>query len=158
MAKAKIEKLEKSSRRVTVKGKEYSIGKKVWNRENLEVKLEAGDEIEYNLKGANFEFIRVISGEERKADRRYRGSGGDQNKRMEVFSYPYNFVGLSSKVGRGIYERGEYSGTIRCSLENLSPLFISGEKVDDGSGHMREYFLHDGRDYIIPGSQLPFPE
>jgi CRISPR-associated protein (TIGR03986 family) len=158
MAKGKIEKLDKAGKNLTIKGKEYSIGKKTWNREGLENKIDVGVEIEFNIKGANFEFIKVVSSEEKSFDRGHRRSNDGFSrgsvKKMELFSYPYNFVGLSSEVKRDTYRKGEYSGTIECTLRNISPLFIAGEKLDDGSGHQREYFLHDGKNYLIPGSSI----
>ena len=58
--RGKIENIDKGNKTITIKGQEYQIGKKTWNAENLEQNLEVGLEIEYEIKGANFDFKRIV--------------------------------------------------------------------------------------------------
>ena len=60
--RGKIEKIDKENKKVTIKGQEYQIGKKTWNAEGLEQELYPGIEIEYELKGANFDFKGIVKG------------------------------------------------------------------------------------------------
>lgn len=147
-----IEKVDKANKKITINGKEYQIGKKVWNRENLENKLDSGIEIEYDIKGSNFDFKKVLAGSafENTSNRNNRNN---KSVKSEKFDYPYNFVRFGDKVFREKRKNGKLSGKIECSLTNMSPLFIPGSKKDK-NGHSEEYFLKDKDNYIIPGSSL----
>ena len=48
--------------------------------------------------------------------------------------YPYNFVSLGdpSKTERHEVKKGKFSGKIKCSLKNLTPLFIGGNEENNG--------------------------
>ena len=54
----------------------------------------------------------------------------DRKLNLEEDYYPYNFVSLgdSSKAERHSVEKGNFSGKIKCSLKNLTPLFIGGNE------------------------------
>ena len=71
------------------------------------------------------------------------------------FSYPYNFVSLGKKedVKREKREKGEYSGKIKCSLKNLTPLFI-GNKTDKKEEKTLTLKVEGTEKYIIPASTL----
>ena len=62
-------------------------------------------------------------------------SKNNNNSKGNLFSYPYNFVSLgdSQNINRKKREDEEgekYSGKIKCSLKNLTPIFI-GNKTDE---------------------------
>ena len=48
--------------------------------------------------------------------------------------YPYNFVSLGdpNKTERHEVKKGKFSGKIKCSLKNLTPLFIGGNEENNG--------------------------
>jgi CRISPR-associated protein len=71
------------------------------------------------------------------------------------FSYPYNFVSLGKKedVKREKREKGEYSGKIKCSLKNLTPLFI-GNKTDTKEEKTLTLKVEGTEKYVIPASTL----
>lgn len=153
--RGKIENIDKGNKKITIKGQEYQIGKKTWNAENLEQNLEVGLEIEYEIKGANFDFKRIVY-EKSQNSNSNKGffENNQKNSPSIVFDYPYNFVRFGEKVFRKEREKGNISGTLECSLVNHSPLFIPGLKKDNGRGHSMEYFLEESSKYIIPGSSL----
>ena len=136
MAEGIIEKINDVKKIITIAGKDYPI-KKAWNREELGKKLKIGTKIKYNLKGPNLEFQKIISG-----------------SKEDIFDYPYNFVGSNDNVNRETIQKGEYSGKMKCTLKNMTPLFISGIKKEDSNGHVTEYFMKDKNDYIIPSTTL----
>ena len=164
--RAKIVEIKKDKKEIKLDKKDksgkdtYTIGKKTWNREGLANKLEIGMEIEYEIKGPNFDFKRTISHLEKPKTSNNRSNRNNRNfsnksSKMPLFSYPYNFVGLNLKKERKEYSKGVFSGKIKCTLKNLSPLFILGQEKTNGENeHPFQYFLHDGKDYIIPGSSI----
>lgn len=153
--KGKIEKIDKPNKKVTIKGKDYVIGKKKWNGENLESKLEIGMEIEFEVKGANFDFIKILisSGS---SSPKVNNNLNNKNKTLEKINYPYNFVRVNTDVDKEMFERGSLSGIINCTFINKSPLFFPGTKKEDNGvkGHFNEEFLKENGKYVIPGSSL----
>lgn len=161
MAKGVIEFIDIENKKVTINGKEYAIGKKIWNRESLGDKLEKGIEIEYEIKGANFDFKRIISREEKEFINKnsYGKNNSNRNASNTVvsqkFDYPYNFVRVNEKVEREAIEKGELSGKILCSLTNRSPIFFPEPKKSEAKNqHSREFFFEKNGKYIIPASSL----
>ena len=55
-----------------------------------------------------------------------------ENRKLNLVEeyYPYNFVSLGdeNKAERHSVEKGNFSGKIKCSLKNLTPLFIGGNE------------------------------
>lgn len=152
----KIEKIDIENKKVTIKGKEYQIGKATWNREELAKKLEIGMDIEYELKGPNFEYKGITT---KKVQTNFNDNKKNQNKNQnngpaEIFDYPYNFVRFEEKVIRKERVNSGISGTLECSLITHSPLFIPGLKKVNSNGHSKEYFLEENNNYVIPGSSL----
>lgn len=79
------------------------------------------------------------------------------DKVNNVFTYPYNFVSLgdSKNINRkSIKEnKGNLSGKIKCTLKNITPLFIGGIE-NSSKGHKEESPLEINENYIIPSSSL----
>jgi len=153
--KGKIISIDKIENKIKIneKGKEveHTVGKKLINSN----KIKEGDNIEYNIKGSNFEFIKVLSSEEieEKGRNNYDNKGNriqdKTNPVWKIKNYPYNFVSLGDKViDKGERVLGKYSGILKCTLENKSPLFIMGYKKEE-NGHSKEYFYKENEDYII---------
>ena len=71
------------------------------------------------------------------------------------FSYPYNFVSLGKKedVKREKRQKGEHSGKIKCTLKNLTPLFI-GNKTDAKEEKTLTLKVEGTEKYVIPASTL----
>ena len=71
------------------------------------------------------------------------------------FSYPYNFVSLGKKedIRREKRQKGEHSGKIKCSLKNLTPIFI-GNKTDTKEEKTLTLKVEGTEKYIIPASTL----
>lgn len=143
------------------------VGKAVFNRENFK----AGEFIEYEIKGANFEFKRKLDDKpdfNNKKNNYGNKFGTFQNKessyepKVNEMSYPYNFVSLGSsevieKERNKKYEKSQrYSGKLECTLTNLTPIFTSGNKKEDSEvkGHLKEEFLYEDGKYVIPASTL----
>lgn len=159
--KGKVIKMDSSTKEVEieVKGKveKYTVGKAIFNQKKFQV----GDNIDYNLKGKNFEFIKRISDEEIK-NRDSRNNNFRENKinlkePVKVKQYPYNFVSLKDKndvVDRGERKLGTNTGKLVCKLENKTPLFIMGESEQDSKGHTKERFYREKGIPIIPASSL----
>lgn len=59
----------------------------------------------------------------------------------ERFTNPYNFVSLGEKVERKPYEKGELSGSLRCTINVHTPLFITGDKVSGEDEHCKYQFF-----------------
>lgn len=172
MAKAKIEAINKDAKKVTIKGKEYQIGKAKWNSENLANKLDVGVEIEFDIKGANFDFKRVVSSEENSFSKgnnnnnrfnnnnkfggnKFGGNTYNQSIGNIKFDYPYNFVRIEEKVEREAINKGEFSGKIICTLTNKSPIFFPEPKGNEvTTNHSREMFYKKDGKYVIPASSL----
>ena len=159
--RGKVIKMDSSTKEVEieVKGKieKYTVGKAIFNQKKFQV----GDNIDYNLKGKNFEFIKRISDEEIK-NRDSRNNNFRENKinlkePVKVKQYPYNFVSLKDKndvVDRGERKLGTNTGKLVCKLENKTPLFIMGESEQDSKGHTKERFYREKGIPIIPASSL----
>lgn len=159
--RGKVIKMDSSTKEVEIeiKGKieKYTVGKAIFNQKKFQV----GDNIDYNLKGKNFEFIKRISDEEIK-NRDSRNNNFRENKinlkePVKVKQYPYNFVSLKDKndvVDRGERKLGTNTGKLVCKLENKTPLFIMGESEQDSKGHTKERFYREKGIPIIPASSL----
>ena len=159
--RGKVIKMDSSTKEVEieVKGKieKYTVGKAIFNQKKFQV----GDNIDYNLKGKNFEFIKRISDEEMKS-RDSRNNNFRENKinlkePVKVKQYPYNFVSLKDKndvVDRGERKLGTNTGKLVCKLVNKTPLFIMGKSEQDNKGHTEEWFCREKGITIIPGSSL----
>nr|WP_241634550.1 TIGR03986 family CRISPR-associated RAMP protein [Fusobacterium gastrosuis] len=146
------------------------VGKAVFNRENLK----AGEFIEYEIKGANFDFKRKLEDKpdfNNKKDNYGNKFGNSQAKSnlskptVKEMYYPYNFVSLGNpetikkerEEGRSeeYKNKQRYSGKLVCTLTNLTPIFTSGNKKEDGiKNHFKEEFLYGNGKYIIPASTL----
>lgn len=159
--KGKVIKMDNSTKEVEieVKGKreKYIVGKAIFNQKKFQV----GDNIEYNLKGKNFEFIKRISDEEIKSrdsrNNNFRGNKSNSKEPVKVKQYPYNFVSLKDKndvVDRGERKLGTNTGKLVCKLKNKTPLFIMGESEQDSKGHTKERFYREKGIPIIPSSSL----
>lgn len=138
------------------------VGKKIFTQKPFEV----GDEISYEMKGKNFNFIRKISSIEKENNRTTnnrrvdnKNNGNTGSKVNKLFSYPYNFVSLgdAEKINRKTVKNGEnrgnLSGKLKCSLTNITPLFM-GSGVSTGNDHKTEMILKDNGNYIIQASSL----
>ena len=77
----------------------------------------------------------------------------DENKELNLEKdyYPYNFVSLGKvdEATRETFKRGNLSGKIKCSLKNLTPLFIGGNED-------KEHTLVEEVEekYVIPASTI----
>ena len=87
----------------------------------------------------------------------------DKNRKLNLEEdfYPYNFVSLGNEkdAERKEIEKGNLSGKIKCSLKNLTPLFIGGNKdkeytltTEVEEWHKEEYYKRTK--YIIPASTI----
>jgi len=162
--KGKVIKMDNSTKEVEIevkrKREKYTVGKAIFNQK----KFQEGDNIEYNLKGKNFEFVKKISSEEMRDTRNNFSNntkfGGNKHKSKEpvkVKQYPYNFVSLKDKkdvVYKGERKLGTNTGKLVCKLVNKTPLFIMGESEQDNKGHTKEWFCREKGIPIIPGSSL----
>ena len=162
--KGKVIKMDNSTKEVEieVKGKreKYIVGKAIFNQK----KFQEGDNIEYNLKGKNFEFVKKISSEEMRDTRNNFSNntkfGGNKHKSKEpvkVKQYPYNFVSLKDEkdvVYKGERKLGTNTGKLVCKLVNKTPLFIMGESEQDNKGHTKERFYREKGILIVPASSL----
>ena len=76
---------------------------------------------------------------------------------MEKLPYPYNFVSLGNKeeIERGKISKEDFSGKIKCSLKNLTPLFIGGNKNTEHT-LTEELGENDYKvtKYVIPASTI----
>ncbi len=162
--KGKVIKMDNSTKEVEIevkrKREKYTVGKAIFNQK----KFQEGDNIEYNLKGKNFEFVKKISSEEMRDTRNNFSNntkfGGNRHKSKEpvkVKQYPYNFVSLKDEkdvVYKGERKLGTNTGKLVCKLVNKTPLFIMGESEQDNKGHTKEWFCREKEIPIIPGSSL----
>lgn len=152
MARGYVEKIDKERKVITIKGKEYNIGKRTWNRENFDEKLEIGIEVEYEMKGNNFDFKKFLYN--KKATGKQHNSTKKVSKKKD-FSYPYNFVRVNSDVERKKITKGDLSGKIICTLTNRTPLFFPALDSDTQKNqHKKEEFCKDNNNYIISASSL----
>ena len=162
--KGKVIKMDNSTKEVEIevkrKREKYTVGKAIFNQK----KFQEGDNIEYNLKGKNFEFVKKISSEEMRDTRNNFSNntkfGGNRHKSKEpvkVKQYPYNFVSLKDEkdvVYKGERKLGTNTGKLVCKLVNKTPLFIMGESEQDNKGHTKKWFCREKGIPIIPASSL----
>ncbi|QYR60771.1 TIGR03986 family CRISPR-associated RAMP protein [Fusobacterium nucleatum] len=90
----------------------------------------------------------------------------DSGINLNKFSYPYNFVSLGNKekvIRKKLEEIDrsleKHSGRIKCTLTNLTPIFIGGYKeINEIGKHSTEYFskvkVNNNENYGIPSSSL----
>ena len=78
-----------------------------------------------------------------------------KNNKNIPFSYPYNFVSLgdTKNINRKEREKGKYSGKIKCTLKNLTPIFI-GNKTDEKEEKTLTLNVEGKEKYVIPASTL----
>lgn len=164
--KGKVVKMNNSTKEVEieVRGKieKHIVGKAIFNQK----KFQEGDNIEYNLKGKNFEFLKKISGEEmgnkqnnflNNRNNKNFSKNNNSKEPVKVKQYPYNFVSLKDEkdvVYKGERKLGTNTGKLVCKLINKTPLFIMGESEQDNKGHTKEWFCREKGITIIPGSSL----
>ena len=162
--KGKVIKMDNSTKEVEIevkrKREKYIVGKAIFNQK----KFQEGDNIEYNLKGKNFEFVKKISSEEMRDTRNNFSNntkfGGNRHKSKEpvkVKQYPYNFVSLKDEkdvVYKGERKLGTNTGKLVCKLVNKTPLFIMGKSEQDNKGHTKKWFCREKGIPIIPASSL----
>lgn len=135
-----IEKVDKANKKITINGKEYQIGKKVWNRENLENKLDSGIEIEYDIKGSNFDFKKISTVSAYDNNRKNNKTNNNNNiNSKKVHKYPYNFISFDENIKRNKRKIGKHSGSISLKIKTLTPTSV--EEIDRGK-------------YAIQGSSL----
>lgn len=90
-----------------------------------------------------------------------------ENRKLNLVEeyYPYNFVSLGdeNKAERHSIEKGNFSGKIKCSLKNLTPLFIGGNEDKERTLVEEVEECHETKDgeeyykvtkYIIPASTI----
>ena len=164
--KGKVVKMNNSTKEVEieVRGKieKHIVGKAIFNQK----KFQEGDNIEYNLKGKNFGFLKKISGEEmgnkqnnflNNRNNKNFSKNNNSKEPVKVKQYPYNFVSLKDEkdvVYKGERKLGTNTGKLVCKLVNKTPLFIMGESEQDNKGHTKEWFCREKGITIIPGSSL----
>lgn len=120
--------------------------------------LKVGDSIEYDIKGPNLEILRKVDVDFEKSQNKGQKKEFNNPKKEEklsVFDYPYNFVSLGEvkEIKRGKRVKGEHSGKIKCSLKNLTPIFI-GNKTDEKEEKTLILKVEGTEKYIIPASTL----
>lgn len=126
--------------------------------------LKVGDSIEYDIKGPNLEILRKVDvdfEEEQNKGQKKSFNSPKKEEKLSIFDYPYNFVSLGEveEVKREKRVKGEHSGKIKCSLKNLTPIFI-GNKTDENV--QKEYKeektltlkVEGNEKYVIPASTL----
>ena len=115
--------------------------------------IHIGSNIKYKMNGSYIEILEIdnsssskLQNEDSKKDLSYNKNSEkkyennetvekiyiDDNREIDLDKdyYPYNFVSLgeSSKAERHEVKKGKFSGKIKCSLKNLTPLFIGGNE------------------------------
>ena len=163
MAQGKVIEMNEAEKTITLDrvGK-IEVGKKIFTQKLFEV----GDEISYEMKGKNFAFTRKISSIEKESNRTTnnrrvdnKNNANTASKVNKIFSYPYNFVSLgdSKDINRKSVKtkenKGNLNGKIKCSLTNVTPLFM-GSGISTGNEHKTEMILKDNGNYIISASSL----
>ena len=164
--KGKVVKMNNSTKEVEieVRGKieKHIVGKAIFNQK----KFQEGDNIEYNLKGKNFEFLKKSSGEEmgnkqnnflNNRNNKNFSKNNNSKEPVKVKQYPYNFVSLKDEkdvVYKGERKLGTNTGKLVCKLVNKTPLFIMGESEQDNKGHTKERFYREKGILIVPASSL----
>lgn len=161
MAQGKVIEMNEAEKTITLdKGGKIEVGKKIFTQKLFEV----GDEISYEMKGKNFSFTRKISSIEKENNRTINNRRVDNknnantgSKVNKLFAYPYNFVSLGEIENikrKPIKENiGNLSGKLKCSLTNITPLFM-GSGISTSNDHKTEMILKDNENYIIQASSL----
>lgn len=155
--KGKIDKIDKENKKVTIKGQEYQIGKKTWNAENFDNNLEINMEMEFNIKGSNFEFVRLYaesqsnSADKKNSHKPFVHGGVANLNSIGLFNYPYNFVKNDFKKSiRNSYKiKGSNSGEISFTVLNTSPFLIPQEE-----NGVKNPLKNQKGEYIIPASSF----
>ena len=120
--------------------------------------LKVGDSIEYDIKGPNLEILRKVDVDFEKSQDKGVKKGFNSPKKEEklsIFDYPYNFVSLGEvkEIKREKRVKGNHSGKIKCSLKNLTPIFI-GNKTDEKEEKTLTLKVEGNEKYVIPASTL----
>ena len=120
--------------------------------------LKVGDSIEYDIKGPNLEILRKVDVDFEKSQDKGVKKGFNSPKKEEklsIFDYPYNFVSLGEvkEIKREKRVKGNHSGKIKCSLKNLTPIFI-GNKTDEKEERTLTLKVEGNEKYVIPASTL----
>ena len=120
--------------------------------------LKVGDSIEYDIKGPNLEILRKVDVDFEKSQDKGPKKGFKEPKKEEklsIFDYPYNFVSLGdiNEIKREKRVKGNHSGKIKCSLKNLTPIFI-GNKTDEKEEKTLTLKVEGNEKYVIPASTL----
>ena len=120
--------------------------------------LKVGDSIEYDIKGPNLEILRKVDVDFEKSQDKGVKKGFNSPKKEEklsIFDYPYNFVSLGEVkvIKREKRVKGNHSGKIKCSLKNLTPIFI-GNKTDEKEERTLTLKVEGNEKYVIPASTL----
>ena len=148
--------------------------------------IHIGSNIKYKMNGLNLEILDIDNSKcdnyqnkstennssinkisEKKKDDIENKKYIDGNKELDLEKdyYPYNFVSLGNdnKADRHEVNKGNFSGKIKCSLKNLTPLFIGGNEDKECTlvEEMEEcHKTKDGEEYhkitkyIIPASTI----
>ena len=165
--KGKVVKMNNSTKEVEieVRGKieKHIVGKAIFNQK----KFQEGDNIEYNLKGKNFEFLKKISGEEmgnkqnnffNNRNNKNFSKNNNSKEPVKVKQYPYNFVSFKEEkdiIDKGKRKLGTNTGKLVCKLVNRTPLFVMGKsEQDNNNGHTKEWFYREKGIPAIPASSL----
>ena len=164
--KGKVVKMNNSTKEVEieVRGKieKHIVGKAIFNQK----KFQEGDNIEYNLKGKNFEFLKKISGEEmgnkqnnflNNRNNKNFSKNNNSKEPVKVKQYPYNFVSFKDEkdiIDKGKRKLGTNTGKLVCKLVNRTPLFVMGKSEQNNNGHTKEWFYREKGIPAIPASSL----
>lgn len=148
--------------------------------------IHIGSNIKYKMNGLNLEILDIDNSKcdnyqnkstennssinkisEKKKDDIENKKYIDGNKELDLEKdyYPYNFVSLGNdnKADRHEVNKGNFSGKIKCSLKNLTPLFIGGNEDKECTlvEEMEEcHKTKDGEEYhkitkyVIPASTI----
>ncbi|WP_335934226.1 TIGR03986 family CRISPR-associated RAMP protein [Fusobacterium polymorphum] len=116
--------------------------------------IHIGSDIKYKINGSNLEILDIDNSKynhyqnkstennsftnknsEKKKDDTENKKYIDENRELDLEKdyYPYNFVSLGdpSKTEKHEVNKGNFSGIIKCSLKNLTPLFIGGNEENN---------------------------
>lgn len=150
--------------------------------------IHIGSNIKYKMNGSYIEILEIdnssssnLKNEDSKKDlsysknfeKKYENNETvekiyiDDNREIDLDKdyYPYNFVSLGdeNKAERHSIEKGNFSGKIKCSLKNLTPLFIGGNEDKERTLVEEVEECHKTKDgeeyykvtkYIIPASTI----
>ena len=150
--------------------------------------IHIGSNIKYKMNGSYIEILEIdnsssskLQNEDSKKDLSYNKNSEkkyennetvekiyiDDNREIDLDKdyYPYNFVSLgeSSKAERHEVKKGKFSGKIKCSLKNLTPLFIGGNEDKERTLVEEVEECHETKDgkecykvtkYMIPASTI----